>query len=95
METLIINADKENAKLILQLVKNLGGSGKILSKKVNKVKLREKAWDKKTDEILKDKNLPKKEKAFYKKFARAVGEAKAMKAGDIKPRPLKEVLDEI
>lgn len=54
METLIINADKENAKLILQLVKKLGGSGKILSKKeqgiegpydpafVQKIKTREK-----------------------------------------------------
>jgi hypothetical protein len=38
METLIINADKENAKLILQLVRKLGGSGKILTEKEKEAK---------------------------------------------------------
>lgn len=49
----------------------------------------------KIEEILNDKNLNKKEKTFYKKFARAVNEAREIEAGNIKGIPLEKTLNEI
>lgn len=87
METLIINIEKSNVKLILELVQKLGGSGKIL-KKENQDEFSMEEW-------LGKKDLTQKEITFYKKFRKAVEETKAMEAGEIKSIPLKEVLDEM
>ena len=47
------------------------------------------------EEALENLQLTAEEKAFYGKFREAVEEVRAMEAGELEARPLKEVLDEL
>ena len=47
------------------------------------------------EETLENLQLTAEEKAFYGKFREAVEEVRAMEAGELEARPLKEVLDEL
>lgn len=89
MRTIKINERYKLGRSILDLLESFAKD----NKKV--VEILEPTKKENQPEFLEDLNLTKKEKAFYKKFGKSIEELRAMEAGKLKARPLKEVLDEI
>lgn len=86
--TVKINERTKIGRSLLDLLENFSKDKKV-------VEIIEPATQENKLDFLEDLNLTKKEKAFYRKFGKAIGELRAMEAGKLKARPVKEVLDEI
>ena len=51
--------------------------------------------NKQTEKLFEELNLSKKEKTFYRKFRKAIAEARAIEVGELEGIPLEKTLNEI